>query len=539
MDLATNAEALALAKQHLDKKAEDLISHCQHRRNLAAPIHRLPQEIFGMILENFEAGRPIHQKHGLLQLLRVGRLWYHTIVNSPRLWTRVDSGLSPRIARLVIERSKQLPILALEWDTLGVFYGLKKEHKEILEMLIHSSTTFKSMNFQVSFGDAFDIRPLLESETPALDTLTVYVDAGSEAEEDGFENFKFALSAGAPLKHLVLDDVSLNFDSPRLSGLITLYLRRNAIPTSFATLLQVLSATQRLEQLRLQEMWSVHEHVDLGPQITLGHLKGLKIEDITHEYSAALLGSIFTPICSGVDVNDSWWGEATGPLDTFLWQPGNTQTAALLGLNAPSDRRPRGISIFVEHQVVQIRVHERQGQDSRFFEFDRPRPAEMVKLLRDFFSVVPFCPPISLTIWGGTAPSDAFDLTGWSALLSSLRLSDENFCLRVLEQLAQRTAVSDSRETGASTTRVGDWICPNLRYIRLDIPEIDSQRDSHVVALLALVRKRWSKADDGPGPANQPTQFDIFCTNPDYQELRDVKVEVRKVVPSFGFRQRE
>ncbi|KAG8913032.1 hypothetical protein FRC01_004770 [Tulasnella sp. 417] len=535
--LATNAEALALAKQHLDKKAEDLISRCQHRRNLAAPIHRLPQEIFGMILENFAAGRPIHDEHGLLQLLRVGRLWYHTIVSLPRLWTRVDLTLPPSIAKLVIERSKELPILALEWNPVDGYGGVEKEHEEILEMAIHNSTRFKSIKFQVSHNDPLDIRSLLESETPALDTLTVDVYAGSEAEEDGFENLKFVLSEGAPLKYLVLNNASTNFDSPRLSGLIALYLREAAIPTSLATLLKVLSATEQLELLKLEEMRPVHERVDLSPQITLGHLKELKIQAIATEYCAALLGSIFTPICSRVYVSDSWWSEATNALDSFLWQPGNTQTAALLGLNGQSDRRPLEISITVEYQMVRIRVHQREDWDSPFFSFKRPRSTEMVKLLREFFSAIPSCPPIDLAIWSAMAPSDALDLTGWSATLSLLDLSDEDCCLRALQQLAQRTAVSDSRETGASARRAEDWMCPNLQYITLRIPELDSQRDSHVAALLALVRKRWSGTDDGAAPANQPTEFDIFCTNSGYRELRGVEVEVQKVVPSFRFRQ--
>ncbi|KAG8892880.1 hypothetical protein FRC01_013902, partial [Tulasnella sp. 417] len=522
--LTTSAEALSLAKQHLNTQADDLITNLKHRRNLTAPIHRLPQEIFRMVLENFAAGLPVDDKDGLLQLLQVGRLWYWAIVNSPRLWTRLDSALPPTIARLVIERSKGLPILSFAWNSLDAFSADAEAPEEILKMAIQNSARFKSMNFQILPYNPFEIRLLLESKTSALEILTVEVGKDCGVAGGGFR--KFALSEGAPLKYLDLSDVSLNFDSPRLSGLITLSLCRAAVPTSLATLLQVLSVTQRLEQLAIAEKRRIGEHVNPGRQITLGHLRELKIEDIANDYCAALLSSIFTPICSRVHVSDSPW--AIDPLDPLLWHPGSTQTAALLGLNGQSHTQTRRIAITVECQVVRIRVFEHEGGSPRFFSFKRRRPSHLFGLLPHFFGAAPFCPPIDLEIGSAMDPIDAFDLTGWSTTLGSLQLRDENTCLRALQQLAQRTAVSDSTETGASATQVEDWMCPNLRWIMLHIPESDLQRDSHVAALLALVRRRWSGTAGGPAPANQLGEFYIFCTNLSYQKLRDVEVDVQK-----------
>ncbi|KIO16109.1 hypothetical protein M407DRAFT_34253 [Tulasnella calospora MUT 4182] len=281
-------------------------------------------------------------------------------------------------------------------------------------------------------------------------------------------------------------------------------------------------------------MARIGEPVTPGPQVTLGYLKELKIEDIKTDYSAALLISIYTPVCSRVDVSDSRGTDVTDPFDSLIWQPGNTQTAALLGLDHLSDKRVSGISITAEHGVVRIRVREQGGSDARFFSFMRSLPWELLKLLGNFLSDVPFCPPVDLTISSGMAHSASFDLAPWSTFLESLELSDSTACLRALEQLAQRTAAPSVSERGTSMTQAEDWMCPKLQYITLYILDIESRRQ----LLLSLVKERWSETDGGPAPADQPAEFEIICNRSSYNEWQEVEVEVQKVVPTFVFRGR-
>ncbi|KAG8945190.1 hypothetical protein FRC00_010236, partial [Tulasnella sp. 408] len=360
-DLATNVEALGLAKAYLVKEIESLTAGVQHHRNLAAPVHRLPQEIFGLILESFVPSQSVDHGHGLLQLLQVCRLWYHAIVDSPRLWTWLGSAVPPKIARLVIERSKDLPILSFLWNKADG-YDDEEEKQEILEIAIQHSTRFRSMELRGSSDDPVEIWPLLQAPTPVLESLTVEMDEDPDEEEDEF--VEFALSEGAPLKYLVLRDVSLNFDSPRLSGLATLRLYQYAVPTSLESLLQVLSATQWLEELTLSRDASVEEPVARGPQVTLGRLKELKLEDITNHYCAALLSSIYTPICSRVHVSDVW-KEDTNPLDLLIWQPRNARTTALLGLQQKSSAPVLRISILVSSSVIDVHVYGQENNGSR------------------------------------------------------------------------------------------------------------------------------------------------------------------------------
>ncbi|KAG8912515.1 hypothetical protein FRC01_005066, partial [Tulasnella sp. 417] len=535
--LATAVEALDLAKSHLVKAAEDLISRIQHHRNLAAPIHRLPQEIFGMILEKFAANRSVSGEHGLIWLLQVGRIWHDAIVSSPRLWTWWDSALPAKIARLVIERSKGLPILSFIWNTADYSDDSdgSEEHEGyegILELAIQNSMRFKSMDLRVWSDGPFDIRPLLEGPTPALEALTVIV--YRYVGEDGLG--EVVLSEGAPLKFVELLNISLNFDSPRLSGLVTLSLSGTAVPNSLDTLLQGLSATQLLEQLTIRGNSGIGEPVAPGPQVTFRHLMELHIEEITKDYCAAFLSSIYAPACSRVYVSDTGWTEGNHPLDPHIWKPGNPQTAALLGLNQERETQVLRISVATRPGVVSIRVHEGEGNAPRFLEFGRPQVSEMVTLLGEFFSDIPFYPPIYLTLLNDILPNDPFDLTPWSARLESLELSSSNACLRTMEQLVRRMVAPIEGETLTSATRAEDWMCPNLQSITFYDMETELERNLDVAALLSLVRTRWSQTDGGPIPANKPAKFVIYCTNPDCESLRDVEIQVQEVVPTFAFR---
>ncbi|KIO27152.1 hypothetical protein M407DRAFT_23569, partial [Tulasnella calospora MUT 4182] len=343
---------------------------------------------------------------------------------------------------------------------------------------------------------------------------------------------------GAPLKDLVLRDISLNFDSPRLAGLVTLSLYQAAVPTSLNILLQVLSAAQRLEQLTLGDKMRVGEPIVPGPQVTLGHLKILNIRKITDNYYAALLSSIYAPVCSSVDIDDPWRSTDVDTQDLLLWQPGNAQMAALLGLNQQSDIRTLKIYIALNYDTIRIRVREQEHGSARVFSFRRRRPLRMLKLLGQFFADFPFCPPIHLTIEASVYDHDPFDLTPWSACLVSLDLSHQTGNLRPMEQLAEYTVAPNANETGASAARAEDWMCPNLRYITLRVPKAESQPDLYGAALLSLVRRRWLRMDGGPTPAIQPDEFVIIGTHSGTKTQQDVETEVKRVVPSAVFRWR-
>ncbi|KAG8901195.1 hypothetical protein FRC00_008450 [Tulasnella sp. 408] len=108
----------------------------------------------------------------LFDLTTVNKLWHNAIVHSPQLWTVLESDFTPKIAKLVLQRSKNLP-LSLIWDTADCDESESKELKEILEMVAQNSTRLQSIKMTVPecWKPNRDIRRLLESNMPNLEKL--------------------------------------------------------------------------------------------------------------------------------------------------------------------------------------------------------------------------------------------------------------------------------------------------------------------------------------------------------------------------------
>ncbi|KAG9047244.1 hypothetical protein FS837_002717 [Tulasnella sp. UAMH 9824] len=464
--LAKSADALSLARSHLHKKVDDLISRIQHHRNRAAPLHRLPQEIFETILEKYAVR---YGPKGLFRLIQVGRLWHTTIVNCPHLWTRVASRYPARVVRLIIMRSKSLSTLEFNWHWA---HPRSKEGEEILEMAVANSARFKSMEITVRQEDSFDsIRRLLNSPSTALEHLQIETDNKHALEDRSDGLGTFVLSEGVPLKYLDLHQVSLNYESPRFSGLFTLRLDRSAVPTSVVLLVQMLSITSQLETLELSRptrMTRVEQGIwPPSPLANLPCLSFFFITRVPRSYCAALLSSLYAPASRCyVEIEDISINDPVEELDAILWQPGSSPMAALLGAYDDTDPSRR-IDITGERHQVVIRVNDH----------------------------------------------------GCYA------------CLSVLEQLGQRTA-SSRINPGTETAEMEDWMCPGLLYIGLDIPTDEAERRTHVSALLSLIKKRWS-GDGGLAPARQPGRLEIMCSRSSHAYLQEVAKQVQKTVPSF------
>ncbi|KAG8924010.1 hypothetical protein FRC01_012056 [Tulasnella sp. 417] len=526
--LGSNVDALHVAKSSLEKEADDLIFRIQVHRNAATPTYRIPPEVFEMIfnvtLQMNEGRRTVESLQTLLKLMGVCRHWYTTILNCPRLWTYLDADLRPDTASLVIERSRNLPILSLSWDLCGED-DRDEDKEETLWMVFRNSSRFKSMSFRVGTEDEDDIWSLLESTTTALEGLTIdgrYTGAGD-----------FTLSDGAPLKYLSLDDVSYGFGTQRLSGLVILRLYRKSVPGSLEELIRVLEgAAAQLEELTLVDSESKVEYQPSSP-ITFPRLRKINLERISNSYSTALVATIYAPACSDIRVQEFDFQDP-GPseiLDAAIWKPGNTQMAAFLGLE--SGPEPRALRFFItadQWSKISIKVSE-QGAERTEFQFRRCQPWRLVELIREFFLHHPSPLSISLDLRRGMFEKGPLDLISWSGHLEVLSLSNDDDCLRALEQLSQRPAAPSW--SGMETRE--DWVCPNLQSIMLRLPDEIDNRALHVAALRSLVQKRWSGADGGFEPANQPTKFYIACPSWSYKELQTVETEIREIVPCFMF----
>ncbi|KAG8909809.1 hypothetical protein FRC01_006716, partial [Tulasnella sp. 417] len=476
--LGPNSDALRVAKSSLDKGADELILRIQLRRNMATPIYRIPAGVFEVIFEvilQMTTGRwGDNKSQNLLKLMGVCRHWFTTVLNCPRLWADMDSALSPKFARLVFERSRDLPILSLNWEVYDEDErDTRKE--DTWWMVRQNSSRFKSMSFDVVRGG--DLQSLLESPTTALESLTVKASITRSTRE-------FTLSEGTPLKHLSLEGISFNLNSQRLSKLVILSLYRSAVPCSPKLIRLLGVAAAQLEQLTICHSNSTADDRP-SSSITFPRLKNIKLEYNSYSYSTVLVATIYAPACSYIRIKDSR-PSSSEILDAVIWQPGNTQVAAFLGLDGGPE--PRVL-------IAQA--------DSTISTFGTGRWSEQGHL----------------------------ELILWSGHLEALSLWHPDDCLRTLEQLGRRTAAPSW--SGMETRE--DWVCPNLRSIMLRIPEEEDQRALHVTALRLLVQNRWSRGDSGLAPANQPTRFDIRCTTSMYEELQALEAEIREIVPCFMF----
>ncbi|KAG8923695.1 hypothetical protein FRC00_005944 [Tulasnella sp. 408] len=340
--LVSNVDALRVAKLHLDQGADKSIHRIQIYRNSVASIHQIPAEVFELILHKATDGKATESVLRLWTLMSVCRHWHNTIVNCPRLWTRLDPDLPVEVTRLIIKRSKGLPVLSLRWP----FYTETKDftrqdsdyesedltdQDKVWKIVRQNSTRFRSMKFLIWSKDGLQIRSLLESTNTALESLTIY---SYYTRHGGLG--PFALSHGPPLKHLSLRDISFNFDTPRLSGLVTLRLTGSAVPRSLETLVQVLSAAAaHLEELTIfDSKWT--DDYRPSSSITFPRLTKLDLSEITASYCTTLVAAIYAPACydiRAIELEDDGYGPAE-LLDATIWRPGSTQVWSNGGLRS-------------------------------------------------------------------------------------------------------------------------------------------------------------------------------------------------------------
>ncbi|KAG8962159.1 hypothetical protein FRC05_005500 [Tulasnella sp. 425] len=397
------------------------------------------------------------------------------------------------------------------------------------------------MDLRVGLSKPLDIKRLLTSPTPALESLTVGVNQVPSIfwSWDGPEVEEFALSEGAPLKHLNLKDFTLTMESHRFSNLITLFLDGSAVPGSLGTLLQILRTSAQLEQLTISNDTQRDEAHQSSPLITLPRLKNLKIDRITVDYCMSLLASIHAPACSQAYVQDEGLSDHAESLDALVWQPEGIQAAALLGFTSSSPESPiSGVpatvsittTISVSHNVTVVRVKDKDGFRSRYLAFRRREPLKLLKRIGESLLHLLYPSSSSLVDFRLMFPHDLLDLRPWSSTLESLKLPGYAASLSAMEQLGQCIATPSGN--GAVATE--SWMCPNLQDITLHMPEEEEEECAiYIAALRSLVRKRWSGEDGDLAPAIQPNRFLII--SPRYKEFQDVQSEIQRVLPFFTF----
>ncbi|KAG8914480.1 hypothetical protein FRC01_004038 [Tulasnella sp. 417] len=498
----------------------------QRRRNLAAPIHRLPIEVLVLIFAAYAESSSLADDHSLLDLTTVSKAWYNSIVHSPELWTILQSDFSPKIAKLVLQRSKNLP-LSLIWNNTDCEESDEEELEEILELALQNSRRLKSIDMIVPEWGRLTVGRLLESNLPCLEKLevkTVLEDGSGERLHE------FKLSDGPPLREIALDRMSLSsWSSPRLTGLFALELTRPIQPPTVEELLDILYHSPQLEHLRLCDLFrsdSTWNRYQKGI-ITLPRLKEIFVEaDGLH--LSTILTTIYAPSSNTVHIRGYLDHDDNAALFEEVCTLGNNQLKALLGLEdsgQPSQEVPVPITISVEDIVARI-VRSGDGEEREIVLYMYGSiSARVVELLGQFFLSSPQIPAVDLTIRSAASSwrDVVFDLLPWSRSLRTLSVHQAGVCRSAVKQLGEQT---ENAVKGVLT-----WVCPNLTSIQLcywhsgeEVPELDG------LAIEALVRARWSEGRDG----GQLSDFTIRCTEERYPDIWSRKDVFKQIMPSLS-----
>ncbi|KAG8901196.1 hypothetical protein FRC00_008451 [Tulasnella sp. 408] len=522
--LPDNVEALKLARSRINTPLDTLISCMQRRRNQAAPIHKLPTAVLVMIFAAYNESNPLAYFPCLLDLTTVKKLWYDTIVNSPQLWTVLESNISPKIARLVLQRSKNLP-LSLLWHNNDRNENEEEELAEFLEIILQCPERFKSINVVVQEldWDKLNARRLLQANLSQLERLQV------KAVWDPYfateEAIKIDLSNGPPLREIALDTAFLaSWSSPRLIGLFTLDLTRPRQSPSVEELLKILSNSPQLELLRLCELHFKEPAGNRPPNtiITLPRLKEIYLENSYGPYLSAILTSAYAPSSKIVRIKG---GDTSATVFEEVFSPGNKQLVALLGLGdsgPPPQAIPVSITVEVGSHVARIKKAGDAEEREVALRFSGSLFPLVVDLLGRFFLALSQTPAVELKIspasliWGDAE----FDLLLWSRSLRTLSIHDPEVCRQMLKQLGERT---EDSSTGVLT-----WVCPNLTSIELCYLHFEEDEpESDGLAVEALVRARWSEGRIG----EQLSGFTIRCTEEMYPSIWSRGDILKQIMP--------
>ncbi|KDQ07363.1 hypothetical protein BOTBODRAFT_611601 [Botryobasidium botryosum FD-172 SS1] len=296
----------ARAIGYIKARMEERLKEIGRRRNILAPIHRLPNEVLGIIFESVERGAsPIFFRN----LLSVSHKWRTIALDTPSLWTNLRNLPTP-ILDVFIARSKQCP--------LEVSYGRSRvpgDLSKLLQYVAHVSPyahRWKTCKLLGPQRARAEILSRLISPVPNMETLTISLyDMDSAAElDEATDPFDTIFAGSTPrLRELVLDGAFVPLSSPIYSGLTKLELGRIQYSSSDSVrlLLHAFESCPLLEKLALSDIYVDFDN-DVGPAPSSIKLPKLQLFQICQNFSMDwlqyyILGCVVIPPSSTLQLS--------------------------------------------------------------------------------------------------------------------------------------------------------------------------------------------------------------------------------------------
>ncbi|KAG8907410.1 hypothetical protein FRB99_004435 [Tulasnella sp. 403] len=292
------AEAVETARLTINREAQNRAARLRQYRNSLAPIHRLPVEILVQILfASLNHDPNAWAVLTLRDLASVSKHWMEIIASTPYFWSIVSVAFPVDTIRLVLRKSKNVPLRVHCWspDILPVTEGTE----EFMEVVSEYSSRWQSLSFR---GHATPkVMEYLESSKPALIDLNVQFLWCYRASQ------LLKIPPDCPLRRINLHSVSLEWDSPTLSNLTVLHLRSiHTNPPSLLHIVSIISSSPDIESLTLEDMSPNPEEAtqDVQLEVILStmhvHLPALRnfvLKNIPEHVSRWLLLQMSAPGC--------------------------------------------------------------------------------------------------------------------------------------------------------------------------------------------------------------------------------------------------
>lgn len=245
-----------IARHHIDievQKLEDSIRSLKSRRNVLAPISRLPPEILSKIFafcasENPSTGKPLHW----IKVSHISRYWRAVALDSPSLWGNIVT-TRPRWTEEMVKRSK-MARLTLDADLSCVTPRIF----EAVQLVLQHITRISDLRLVASSATINRLVTGLPIDAPFLESLSLSVPRNNRFGMDEDFTLPQSLFSGdiSQLQHLELVKCNINWDSSLLTGLTVLKLSDIPLlarPTT-SQLLDVLEKMPAMEILHLHEV---------------------------------------------------------------------------------------------------------------------------------------------------------------------------------------------------------------------------------------------------------------------------------------------
>ncbi|KAG9045678.1 hypothetical protein FS837_005862 [Tulasnella sp. UAMH 9824] len=272
----------------------------------------------------------------MTQFISVCTLWKELLESASVFWPKLHSAYPPETLEMILSRNVSAP--------LCVVCSEKEEARtklDLLELAVKHSSRWRSLTFEGVICDV--VKEQLKVHTGNITELYLF-----DSEGWAFRPNALSLAEGKPFRHVVLDGVTISWDSSRLRGLRSLQLSQITFNSPLLTQLRaVLTSSPGLWYLRLSKVAGLLElqGEDSSSMIWLPELSTLILQSLPERFVSHILTHIRAPACRCVIATDIPFSIASDPAFTDL-------IASALRISSRVTLSSSGASIFVYSDPV-------------------------------------------------------------------------------------------------------------------------------------------------------------------------------------------